>query len=383
MFHTLLLVDDIWFTVFQFLSLKELCNCCLISKEFYELMNQNVCWKFYYLQLSNNSLVVEKDNNIELHYGEDNNKNNNWKDLLRNYLSRNVICLSSDVAIHFMERNTFYINEFYQAKHLSDLQEQENNEYIINLKEVLTPYFVKYLKDSFILQTIKVLLHRIKILDYSLQSENNNNKLIETTILQLITDIDINQQSKRYELKLILEINGLQNKLVVRFQNFIYDTINYMYTDNYITNKCDYIIWINYNDFTTEELKLDFTKRDKSKGFWFIGKFNQITAIYDNLNILQLILQQIIPIRKSRNLTSEYFQPLFIFLLSKIEQIFIGEQRGTILDEHIVFNWPKKVKAEQLKNNNLYHKYLYHDNLLLNDILNECFMDKRKNIKKF
>ncbi|KAL9642872.1 hypothetical protein ABK040_010568 [Willaertia magna] len=113
--------------------------------------------------------------------------------------------------------------------------------------------------------------------------------------------------------------------------------------------------------------------RDKSKGFWFIGKFSQVIAIYDNLNILQLILQQVIPIRKSRNFTSEYFQPLFIYLLSKIEQLFIGAQRGTVLDEYMVFNWPKKVKAEQLKKDNLYH-----DNLLLNDILTLFHLDKRK-----
>ncbi|KAL9657843.1 hypothetical protein ABK040_013179 [Willaertia magna] len=312
MFYTVF-IDDIWFSVFQFLSLKE------------------------------------------------------------NYLSRNIIRLSSNVVNHFSERNNYYKNESLD-QFINELQ-VNNKVYIINLKEILTPYFVKYLKDSFILQTIKILLHRIKILDYSLKVEINNNELIEKTILQLITDINISQQSKKYELKLILKINGLQNKLVVRFQNFIFDFFNDLYSVNYTINNCDYIIWINFenNDFTKEELKLDFTKRDKSKGFWFIGKFSQVIAIYDNLNILQLILQQVIPIRKSRNLTSEYFQPLFIYLLSKIEQLFIGAQRGTVLDEYMIFNWPKKVKAEQLKKDNLYH-----DNLLLNDILTLFHLDKRK-----
>ncbi|KAL9652945.1 hypothetical protein ABK040_015461 [Willaertia magna] len=311
------LSKDDWFSVFQFLSLQELCNCCLISKEFNEIVNDNKCWKFHFLQFSNSPIDKKREINED---------NMNWKSLLKNNFSKYSIRLSQSLGNYFKELNDNYIksNKLYSVYDLQKLKDQ----YIISMKNNLE-IITKHIKDPFILQTIKVLLNRIKVLNCYLTFEDEGKT-----------------------------ISGTYTKLVDKLNNFI-DAKN-------AYGQCDYIIWINYenDDFTTGELKLDFTKRDKSKGFWFIQDNYRKYHIYNNLNILDSILQEIIPVRNASHLNANNFKPIFILLLSKIEELFISD-RVNVINDKLFVNWPKSQEIDLLNND----KLLKHDNLLLNDIL--------------
>ncbi|KAL9652900.1 hypothetical protein ABK040_015418 [Willaertia magna] len=347
------LSKDDWFSVFQFLSLQELCNCCLISKEFNEIVNENKCWKFHFLQFSNSPIDKKREINED---------NMNWKSLLKNNFSKYSIRLSQSLGIYFKELNDNYIKnkKLYSVYDLQKLKDQ----YSIGLKNNLE--ITKYIKDPFILQSIKVLLNRIKILNCYLSFEEEG-KLISGNYKEVVSKLN-NFDLSKYELKFTLQISGMKNNLILRIQNAISDFAASLFFDDFFVydyGQCDYIIWINYenNDFTTEELKLGFTKRDKSKGFWFIKKTNGSFVIHNNLNILDLILTEIIPVRNVSHLNASNFKPLFVLLLSKIEELFISNRENAI--DKLFLNWPKNEEYLLLNND----KLLKHDNLLLNDIL--------------
>ncbi|KAL9652959.1 hypothetical protein ABK040_015474 [Willaertia magna] len=357
--------EDDWFSIFQFLSLQELCNCCLISKEFNEIVNENKCWKFHFLQFSNSPIDKKREINED---------NMNWKSLLKNNFSKYSIRLSQPLGNYFKGLNdNFNKNQSLKCR-FYDLQKLKD-QYIIDINKNNLEIITKYIKDSFILQTIKVLLNRIKVLNCFLFLERNG-KIISSNYKEQIEELSYSSRSQKYELKFTLQISGMKNNLIIRIRNETADDLgSFLFDDDYSNNKCAYIIWINYenDDFTTEELQFDFTKRDKSKGFWFIEQRVSI-FIKNNLNILDSILQQIIPVRNVSHLNANNFKPIFILLLSKIEELFIYK-RGNVINDKSFVNWPKN-DENLLKSDNC--KQLYHDNLLLNEILTLHFKEKRK-----
>ncbi|KAL9650909.1 hypothetical protein ABK040_015444 [Willaertia magna] len=222
----------------------------------------------------------------------------------------------------------------------------------------------------------------------------NYGRIIVGPYLELINKFTDKNKSRQYELKFILEIGGIQNNLILRFQNWTFDQLAAMCEEFYSCDQCDYVMWLNYEnlDFTTEELKLDFTKKDKSKGFWLIQDNYKKSHVYHNLNILDSILTEIIPVRKVSHLNALNFKPLFVLLLSKIEELFminnvsntgnVNEDklilRGNVIDSNLILNWPKDEEYLLLNND----KQLYHDNSLLNDILTLYFMNKRNVLRQ-
>ncbi|KAL9652933.1 hypothetical protein ABK040_015449 [Willaertia magna] len=359
------LSKDDWFTIFQFLSLQELCNCCLISKEFNQMVNENKCWKFHFLQFSNSPIDKKREINED---------DMDWKSLLKNNFSKYAIRLSQSLGIYFKEINDDFITN-YQIT-LYNLQNL-NDQYIIGINKNNLDC-TKYITDPFILQTIKVLLKRIKILNCYLTFEDlsleDEDKIISGNYKELVSKLKNYFDFTKYELKFTLQISGLKNNLVLRFQNDVHDEL---YCDDFVDyySQCDYIIWVNYenDDFTTEELKLDFTKRDKSKGFWFIQDNYKVNFKFHNLNILDSILTEIIPVRKVSHLNASNFKPLFVLLLSKIEELFISNRVNTI-DDKLFLNWPKN-KEYLLLNKDT---QLKHDNLLLNDMLSLYYSTQKK-----
>ncbi|KAL9652956.1 hypothetical protein ABK040_015471 [Willaertia magna] len=339
------LSKDDWFSVFQFLSLQELCNCCLISKEFNEIVNENKCWKFHFLQFSNSP--IDKRREID----ED---NMNWKSLLKNNFSKYSIRLSQPLGNYFKGLNDNYIKS-NKLSSLYDLQKLKD-QYIIGLNKNNLEIITKYIKDPFILQTIKVLLNRIKVLNCYLTFEDEG-KIISGTYTKLVDKLSDLIDAKKYELKFTVQISGTKNNLIIRIQNETHDEMGFLFFD----------------DYSYKELKLDFTKRDKSKGFWFIEKHGSI-HIKNNLNILDSILQQIIPVRNVSHLNANNFKPIFILLLSKIEELLFVSNRENVINEKLFVNWPKNQETELLNND----KQLKHDNLLLNDILTLYYIFQRK-----